>query len=303
MGHAFVSRVVAFGRRAWWQGRDVWWTQVRLAIHSYRDSGTLHTAGRLRKRRVWNVLKIMTCDCTCTLFVLVLRRKKSGGFWENVLTEQMNVQKESDRSTLYLECKNLTTLWRLFWPWHASFGIATDVSNLEVCQGGDFWFIIPRRMVCIGFWWWFCADGVRGQQPTGPVLDSFCDHAKPKKTISPRVPNLALCPGRLQRPEHPLNLLDWNQLKWTEINWRWSDNPLIFLIGAFISVLAFVQSPSWIKCVCSCSFADQSALWAGSFVYSRKPVLSAESEAKAKAITEKNGASAWISGLSGWHRV
>ena len=104
MGHAFVSRFVAFGRRAWRQGGDVWkWTQVRLAIHSYRDS-TLHAAGRLRKRRVWNVLKTMTCDCT--LVVLVLRRKKSGGFWENVLTEQMNVQKESDRSTLYLECKD-----------------------------------------------------------------------------------------------------------------------------------------------------------------------------------------------------
>lgn len=71
----------------------------------YRDASTLHSAGRLRKRRVRNVLKITSFDCTCTLFALVLRRKKSGGFWENALTEQMNVQKESDRSTLYLECK------------------------------------------------------------------------------------------------------------------------------------------------------------------------------------------------------
>ena len=77
---------------------------MKLAIQ--KSVIEMQSAGRLCKRQVRNILKITTCDCTCSLFVLVLRRKKSGGFWENVLTEQMNVQKESDRSTLYLERKN-----------------------------------------------------------------------------------------------------------------------------------------------------------------------------------------------------
>ena len=132
------------------------------------------------------------------------------------------------------------------------------------------------------------------------LADFDVDSAIAAVMLTIRVPNLAVCPGRLQRPEHPLNLLDWNRLKRSEINWRWSGNSFLFLRGIWRA--AFVQSPSWMTCVCS--LTDQSALWAGSFVYSRKPVLSAESEAKAKAIAEKNGAlvaknkKCWLHGFS-----
>lgn len=46
-------------------------------------------------------LRVATLGRGLSVSVL-LRRKKSGGYWENVLTEKMDVQKPTDRSTLSL---------------------------------------------------------------------------------------------------------------------------------------------------------------------------------------------------------
>ena len=118
-------------------------------------------------------------------FQVYLRRKKSGGFWENVLTEKMDVQNPSDRSTLqlgsarrchqchvvpiwsdWIACSDTASLFFFWWYSHSNHGTHNPL-NIEVCKGRNLWPVISRRMVCAWRRRWFCADGVRRQQPAG----------------------------------------------------------------------------------------------------------------------------------------